>query len=386
MEASGIRFWTDPTEPAAGSVRPVDQCEEELVSGGREDLVRGGGLEERARAALVPHLGRAVADGDRAAHAVGLAQPAGDPLDQAEQHRAQLVAGADTIAQRPLAPHGAIPAGRIDPAGVVVVGQGSKVSPRMGAEQALQFGASARGEIGDGLDAVVVELRCGDGTDAPEHADRKRVQERLLAVGFDDHDPVGLGLAARDLGEEFGASHADRQGEPHVDQRPGAERCGDVARFAEQVGRAADVEERLVDRDGFDERGDVAEELEHLVGRFAVGLHPGRHDDGMRAQFPRLAAVHRRTHAARSRLVARRHDDALADDDRSASQLGVVALLDRGVEGVEIGVKDGGPAHPLIVERTAVRVQMSGGPGMMGRWLRRMKRSRSDAGVRRSAT
>jgi hypothetical protein len=44
--------------------------------------------------------------------------------------------------------------------------------------------------------------------------------------------------------------------------------------------------------------------------------------------------------AVASSLVARRHDDPLADDQGRATESGIVALLDRRKEGVGVGVED----------------------------------------------
>ena len=54
----------------------------------------------------------------------------------------------------------------------------------------------------------------------------------------------------------------------------------------------------------------------------------------------RQAPAHRRAHPVRLRLVARGEHDPAADDHRPPAQPRVVALLDRGVERVEIGVQD----------------------------------------------
>ena len=72
-----------------------------------------------------------------------------------------------------------------------------------------------------------------------------------------------------------------------------------------------------------------------------VGRHPGR-DHRWRpgtAGAP-AAASHRRAHAVGLGLVAGRQHHAHADDHRPAPQPGIVPLLDRGVEGVEVGVED----------------------------------------------
>ena len=68
----------------------------------------------------------------------------------------------------------------------------------------------------------------------------------------------------------------------------------------------------------------------------------------------RLRPAHRRAHAARLRLVARGEHDAAADDHRPAPQPRVVALLDRRVERVEVGVQNG---HRTYVRMGVRRAQ-----------------------------
>ena len=62
------------------------------------------------------------------------------------------------------------------------------------------------------------------------------------------------------------------------------------------------------------------EHLEHGLAGLGVGRHPGRHDDGVRAQPPGLAPAHGRAHPERLGLVARGQHDAAADDHRPAAQ------------------------------------------------------------------
>lgn len=71
-----------------------------------------------------------------------------------------------------------------------------------------------------------------------------------------------------------------------------------------------------------------------------VGPHSGRHDDRLRAQSTRPFAAHRGPHAPGLGLVARGQHHAAADDHRPPAERGVVPLLDRGVERVEVGVQD----------------------------------------------
>ena len=144
-------------------------------------------------------------------------------------------------------------------------------------------------------------------------------------------------------------------GRPTARRTSRAQAGGDLDRGAGDAPQAADVEERLVDRQPLDERRGVVEHLEHRLAGVGVGLEPRRHDDGVGAQPPGLAPAHRRAHAERLGLVAGGEHDAAADDDRPAAQRGVVALLDRRVEGVEVGVQDGRLACPRTHVRTAVK-------------------------------
>ena len=101
-----------------------------------------------------------------------------------------------------------------------------------------------------------------------------------------------------------------------------------------------DVEERLVDRHAFDERRGVLEDLEDRLARLDVRRHSRRDDDRRRAETASSRPTHRRSHAVGLRLVARREHDSRADDHRPAAKTWVVSLLDRRVEGVDVGVKD----------------------------------------------
>ena len=101
----------------------------------------------------------AVADGDGAGDAIGLAQPRRDLLGEGEQLAAEFLPGADAVAEGPLGAHRAVAAAVVDAAGIEVVGEVAQVTAGVGAEVALEVGPSAAGEVADGVDTVVVELR-----------------------------------------------------------------------------------------------------------------------------------------------------------------------------------------------------------------------------------
>ena len=152
--------------------------------------------------------------------------------------------------------------------------------------------------------------------------------------------PSGLATPLATLARNLVRATPTVIGRPTVAQHVAAQAGGDLDRRAGDPPQAADVEERLVDGQALDERRGVLEHLEHRRAGVDVGREPGRHDDGVGAQPPGLVPAHRRAHAERLGLVAGGEHDAAADDDRAAPQAGVVALLDGGVEGVEIGVQD----------------------------------------------
>ena len=83
-----------------------------------------------------------------------------------------------------------------------------------------------------------------------------------------------------------------------------------------------------------------------------------------------MTTTHGRSHAVRARLVARGEDDTTAYDDRSAPQPRLVTLLDGCVEGVQVGMQDGGVArHEHMFAQCDSEVQalrpVDGRPGRM---------------------
>ena len=166
----------------------------------------------------------------------------------------------------------------------------------------------------------------------------------------------------------------------HLSPQP----SGDLEWVAGHLQQPGDVEERLVDRYALDERRRPLEDREDGLARLDVGIEAGRHDDGVRAQRARLGATHGRPHAVGLRLVARSEHDPAADEHRASAQRGVVALLDRGVEAVEVGVQDlPHQAHDSYV-RTYFRITERASPSPAQRssvrsrtWTSPLRSSRS---------
>jgi hypothetical protein len=241
------------------------------------------------------------------------------------------------------------------PARVAVVGQRVQVPAGVPAEHRDQPGLADPGDVADRVDLPLAQLGRGDRADAPEPLDRQRVQERQLLVRRDHQQSVRFADAAGHLGQELGASHPDRDRQTGLFAHLGAQPGRDVAGRAAQPAEPADLEERLVDRDALDERGGVAEDLEDRLAGRRVGGHPGRHHDRLWTERPGLPDPHRGADAEGFGLVAGGQHDTHAHEHRAIAQCGVVALLDRRVERIQIGVQDGRLIVHDLHLRTCVR-------------------------------
>ena len=135
------------------------------------------------------------------------------------------------------------------------------------------------GELADRRDAAGAQLLRRHPADAPDALDRQRVEELQLARERHDEQAVGLRERARHLREELRArdADADRQPDPLADLPPQPDRDLD-GRACDPL-HPADVEERLVDRQPFDERRRVVEHGVERLARLRVGGHAGRDDD-----------------------------------------------------------------------------------------------------------
>src|SRR5215207_4274482 len=208
------------------------------------------------------------------------------------------------------------------------------------AEDRHQRRLAELGHIGDGRDPAAVELARGGLPDPPQQLDRPWVEKAELAIRRHHEQTVRLRLPAGYLGEELraGDPDSDRQADPRPDLA--AQPDGDLRRRPGDLPEPGDVEERLVDRQPLDQRRCLLEYLEDRFAGLRVGRHPRVDDHRLRTQPASLAAAHGGANTHRLRLVAGGEHDPRPDDDRSPAQPGVVALLDRGVERVEVRVQD----------------------------------------------
>jgi len=118
----------------------------------------------------------------------------------------------------------------------------------------------------------------------------------------------------------------------------------DLGRRPEQRRAGGHVEERLVERERFDQRGEAPEDLPDLPGHRDVVVHPAAHDHRAGAASDGGGHRHRRVDAEDARLVGRRRHDAPAPvashQHGAAAERRIVPLLDRGVERVHVDVEN----------------------------------------------
>ena len=321
----------------------------QFAGGVEDDVGRRGGPRHGVRPGGAAEVVEPQPQHHRAAGASGLAHPAGDPVDQVDHDGVDL-RGRHRVAPPP---EGALRADRAaaharhHPAAIDVAGQRKQLTTHRAADHRGQRRLAELGDIGDRLDAVRVQLLGGLDADAPQPAHRQRMQERQLAIGRNQQQAVGFGLLAGHLGEELGAGDADgdRQADAVADLR--ARSCAAISTGVPDTRRRPETSRNASSTDSGSTTGVVSWNTSNtasLASEYADIRGGTTRACGHSA--PGLAATHGGAHAVGLGFVARRQHDAAADDHRPAAQRGVVTLLDRRVERVEISVQDGGFRPP----------------------------------------
>ncbi len=244
----------------------------------------------------------------------------GDAVDQPDEHHVdgldRSAASARARAATPIEP-------RRRP---TCTGRGSRLwaracrcRPDARPSMATSAGLGQPGDVGHGGDAPGVQLLRRDRADAPQALHRQRVEEGELAVGRHDEQAVRLGHAAGHLGQELGPGHPDGDGQPDAFPDLAAQPDGDLGRRAREPAQArrrrgtprrwtAPSTSGVVSSNTSNTALLAAEYAEKRGATTIAWGHSRR----------ACAAAHRRAHAVRLGLVARRQHDPAADDDRPA--------------------------------------------------------------------
>ena len=105
-------------------------------------------------------------------------------------------------------------------------------------------------------------------------------------------------------------------------------------------GWSGNIGKRLVDGDALDQRRVIVEDSERRVSQPLILPEVAMHENQPGAKFPGPTPRHAAMHAKGLGFIGRGEDHPTTDGNRFALQGGVEQLFDRGIEGIEIGVKD----------------------------------------------
>ena len=174
----------------------------------------------------------------------------------------------------------------------------------------------------------------------------KRCDEIERLFGRDDDETVGLleiagGIFARNLFEACSSGGGQTGFTLDLVFDPSGKLAGQwLVHFVRR-----DIEKGLVERQRFDEVGDLMEDLADLFAHFEILLKIRADEDSFGTEAVSLCAAHGGTNAVTTRFVGRSGDDSAtlrvtADDDGTSPELGAVALLDGGEKRVHVDVDD----------------------------------------------
>ena len=213
--------------------------------------------------------------------------------------------------------------------------------------------AKARGQIHavpaqkvtDGADARLFQRGLHCRAHAPENAHRSGAQKGFGLGRADDGKAARFVEIGGDFGQKLVVREADRAGDAQFLLHPlGEAGEQDGRRRAVQAGGAGEIQKRLIQREGFDGGSQILHHRADGAADLDIAGHAGFDDHRFGAEFERLKHRHRRAHAMDAGDVAAGGDDATgaaADDQWLVGKAGIVALFDRGVEGIAIHMGDG---------------------------------------------
>lgn len=215
------------------------------------------------------------------------------------------------------------------------------------------------GEVADGAHAQPFQPLQRGGPDAPQRLHRQWVQEGQLLTG--PHLPNSgaldhplrrcpwLGRHRCQLGQELAGGDAHRAAQLQLAPHLIAHMMSDLYAAAEQAQRAGDIEERLIERERFDERCHRLEDLVDLGAHLRIQLVVTREEDHVRAQSTGSGRRHRGVQTEAAGLVRGCRDDAsrpgATDHHRLPAQVGSLAQLHAHVERIHVDVQDRSTIH-----------------------------------------
>src|SRR3954465_5039522 len=113
------------------------------------------------------------------------------------------------------------------------------------------------------------------------------------------------------------------------------------------MGTASNVGEGLVDGNPLHERREIADHLDGGIAQPLVVLEMAADKNEMPAELARLPSRHAAADPECPSFIRSGEHNPTTDGDGFAAQRRIKQLLDRGIEGIEVRMKDGGyRCHP----------------------------------------
>ena len=181
-----------------------------------------------------------------------------------------------------------------------------------------------------------------DRAHAPHQLDGQVVKEVQLGVGIDNHQPVGLGHLRGNFRQVLGARHADRDRKAKLRPHAAPDRACNFGRRTEEMGAPRDVGKGLVDGNPLDEGREIIEHLDGGIAQPLVVLEMAADKDQLRTELARPPSRHAAADPEGLGFVRSGKHNPTADGDGLAAQRRVEQLLDRGIEGIQVRMEDGG--------------------------------------------
>ena len=254
---------------------------------------------------------------DRSAHSMCRPQPAGEAVDERDEHGVNGGGRLRSATDRPLRSHRTSSSSDLHGTRVAIVCEGMEMPAGSHAQHPNQHCLAELSDLGNGRDPRSTKLAGRDGSNSPKLFDWKRMEKCQLAIGGHYEQTVGLGHAAGHLCEELGSRHTDRDGEAYLIEHVASQSNGDLLRRARQPPKPSHIEEGLVDGQSLDHGSCLIEHLEERLARLGIGGHPRRHHHRVRTHPASPRSGHGRADPMRLSLVARRQHDPRSDNDRA---------------------------------------------------------------------
>ena len=149
----------------------------------------------------------------------------------------------------------------------------------------------------------------------------------------------------------LGPRHPDRDRQPELVPNAAPDFSGNLGRWTEEMLRSGNVGKSLVDGDPLDEGREVTQHRDGGVAEPLIVLEMAADKDELRAKLAGSTSRHSASDAEGLGFVRCREDNPAADRNGLAAERGIEQLLDRGIEGVEVRMEDGGlsgrPDNPV---------------------------------------